>query len=303
MTDIDVAKGDVVLSTMGRGFYVMDNPRALREWTPAVAAADVHVFKARTAYRGGPGSGFMGGGASTPDAPEWTPSGAQSDYFLGKDAQSATLEILDAAGKVVRTYSSAAAAAAPAGRSRRGGGAAPALAKARGMHRFTWDLGVTVEGAGRSMPRAVPGTYQVRLTVDGKSATQPLELKIDPRLAADGLTVADLQAQYDLALRILAAVADCGATITKVDGAIQRAAQGSDVRKQLEEIQRALVTDPNENSYPKPMLADQFQYLYSNMSGTEQKPSGEMTKRLETLKAELEQHKARLEQVLRTITE
>ena len=49
------------------------------------------------------------------------------------------------------------------------------------------------------------------------------------------------------------------------------------------------------------MLADQFNYLYSNAVGTEQKPSGEMTKRLETLKAELEAHKARLEQVLRTI--
>jgi len=171
------------------------------------------------------------------------------------------------------------------------------------MHRFTWDLAVAVEGAGRSMPRAVPGSYQVRLAVDGKSVTQPLAVEIDPRVAADGVTVADLQAQYDLALKILAAMADCGATITKVDGAIQRAAQGSDVRKQLEEIQRALVTDPNENSYPKPMLADQFNYLYSNMAGVEQKPSGEMTKRLETLKAELEAHKARLEQVLRTIAE
>jgi hypothetical protein len=245
----------------------------------------------------------MGGGGGSPDAPEWTPSGAQIDFWLGKAAQSATLEILDGGGKVVRSYRSTAAPAAaqPAGGGRRGGGAVPTVPTARGMHRFTWDLGVAVEGAGRSLPKAVPGSYQVRLTADGKSVTQPLELKIDPRLAADGMTVADLQAQYDLALRILAAMADCQATIGRVDAALQRAAQGSDVRKQLEEIQRALVTDPTITSYPQPMLADQFNYLYSNMAGVEQKPSGEMTKRLETLKAELEAHKARLEQVLRTI--
>jgi hypothetical protein len=305
VTDIDVARGDVVLSTMGRGFYVMDNPRALREWSAAVASADAHLFKPRDAYRGGPGSGFMGGfGGGTPDQPEWTPSGAQIDYWLGKDAQSATLEVLDAAGKVVRTFRSGAAAAAPAGRGggRRGGGAAPTVAVAQGMHRFTWDLAVAVEGAGRSMPRAVPGAYQVRLTVDGKSATQPLALKIDPRVAADGVTVADLQAQYDLAVRILAAMADCSALIEKVNAAIQTTAEGGHARGMLEEILRALVTDPNESSYPQPMLADQFQYLYSNMVGVEQKPSGEMTKRLEVLKEELERHKARLEQVLRTIT-
>jgi len=177
----------------------------------------------------------------------------------------------------------------------------PTVSTARGVHRLTWDLTVTADAAGRSGPRAVPGTYQVRLTADGKNATQPLELRIDPRLARDGVTVADLQAQYDLAMKILAAVVDCRATIEKVDGALQKAAAGSDVRRQLEEIQRALVTDPNESSYPQPMLADQFQYLYSNMVGIEQKPSGEMVKRLETLKAELEQHKARLEQLLRTI--
>jgi hypothetical protein len=82
---------------------------------------------------------------------------------------------------------------------------------------------------------------------------------------------------------------------------MKSAAAGGDVRAQLDQIYRALVTDNEESSYPQPMLADQFQYLYSNMVGVEQKPSGEIYKRLETLKAELERHKARLETLLRTI--
>ncbi len=226
--------------------------QAFQRNLPVTSVTDIDVA------RGDPRAGFMGYGAAAPDQPEWTPSGAQIDYWLGKDTQSATLEILDGAGKVVRSFNS-------------------------------------------SAPKAVPDACQVRLTVDGKSATQPLEVRIDPRLAADGMTVADLQAQFDLALRILAAMSDVRTTIEKVDAALQRAAQGSDVRKQLEEIQRALVTDPTISSYPQPMLADQFNYLYSNAVSVEQKVSGEMTKRLETLKAELEAHKARLEQVLRTI--
>ena len=178
----------------------------------------------------------------------------------------------------------------------------PTLATAKGTHRFVWDLAVAVEGAPRA-PRAVPGAYQARLTVDGKSTTQPLSVELDPRLVADGLTVADLQAQFDLALQILAAMGDARETIGRVEGALRSAAEGGSVRAQLEDIHRALVTDRSISSYPQPMLADQFSYLYSNMVGTEQEPSGEMVKRLEVLKAELEEHKARLERVLRTITQ
>ncbi|MDP2955263.1 MAG: hypothetical protein Q8N53_02480 [Longimicrobiales bacterium] len=302
ITDIKVVRGDLVLSTMGRSFWVMDNLGAVREWSSAVASAGAHLFKPRDAYRG-PGAGGGFGGGRTPDQPEWGPNGAALDYWLGKDAQSATLEILDGSGKVIRAYRSG--GRSPTQQTGQGGRgqpqAAPTLETTRGMHRVAWDLTVTVEGAGRAVPKAVPGAYQARLTVDGQAITQPLTVKLDPRVAADGVTVADLQAQYDLALRILAAMADTRETIQKVDGAMQRAAAGGDVRSQLDEIQRALVTDRSESSYPQPMLADQFQYLYSNMVGTEQRPSGEMTQRLETLRAELEEHKARLERLLRTI--
>ena len=308
VSDMKLIRGDLALSTMGRGFWVMDNLGLLRQWSAAVASADAHLFTPRVALRGGPGAGFMGGGGRAPDAPEWSPAGAQIDYWLAKDAGSVTLEILDAAGAVVRTYRSGGRGPtttqtqemrAPFQRT----SGAPTLATTRGTHRFGWDLAVEVEGATGRAPRAVPGAYQARLTVDGKALTQPLRLELDPRLVADGLTVAHLQAQYDLALQILAAMGDARATIQRVESALQRAAQGGHVRGDLEEIQRALVTDRSISSYPQPMLADQFSYLYNNMVGVEQEPSGEMVKRLGVLKAELEAHKARLERLLRTVAE
>ena len=307
ITDMKVVDGDLVMSTMGRGFWVMDDVSAMRQWGSQVAQAGAHLFAPSAAYRGPAGGGF-GFGGSTPDQPEWTPAGAIIDYWIGRDAQSATLEILDGSGNVIRSYRSGGrgmssqtdqAMRAPFQRAT----GMPTVDTSRGMHRLVWDLAVSVEGAGRSAPKVVPGTFQVRLTVDGESMTRPLEVKLDPRVVADGVTVADLQEQFDLALDILAAMNDARATIQKVEGAMESAAAGGDVRGQLEEIHHALVTDRTISSYPQPMLADQFQYLYSNMARGEQKPSGEMIQRLDTLKTELEAHKARLERLLRTIAE
>ena len=146
-----------------------------------------------------------------------------------------------------------------------------------------------------------PGTYQARLTVDGDAQSKSFAVKIDPRVAQDGVTVADIVEQYELSLQILAAMADASATIEKVEGAMERAAQGSDIRGELAEIEAALVTDRTITSYPQPMLADQIQYLYSMLQSADQKPGKDAYERLDTLRTELEQHKARLERLLRTI--
>ena len=80
-------------------------------------------------------------------------------------------------------------------------------------------------------------------------------------------------------------------------------AEGGDARSQLEEIHAALVTDRSISSYPQPMLADQLRYLYSMLQTADQKPGMDAYERLATLKQELEQHKTRMERVLRTIAE
>ena len=98
---------------------------------------------------------------------------------------------------------------------------------------------------------------------------------------------------------------DAQGTIERLEEAMARAAEGSDVSQELAEIEAALVTDPNDeiSSYPQPMLADQLNYLYSNSTSADQKPAEDMYQRLDVLRAELEEHKADLERLVRTITQ
>lgn len=308
ITDIKVHQGDLVLSTMGRAFWIMDNLEPVRQWGDAVMADGAYLFKPRDAYRM-PGGGSFGRAQPSPDRPEWSPSGAMIDYYLPVDAQDVKLEIVDASGAVVRSYEGGGAGQrAQQGQAMRQQftrmmGTA-SLPTNRGAHRFVWDLAVAVDGAGfRGGPRVVPGSYEARLTVDGQELSQSFELKIDPRVAEDGVTIADLQEQFDLSLQILAAMGDVSTTIERVQSAMEQAASGGNVAGQLEEIQAALVTDQTISSYPQPMLQAQMQYLYSGLQRADQKPGRDSYERLETLQVELEAHKARLERLLRTITE
>jgi hypothetical protein len=199
VSDLLIEGNDLVIATHGRSFYVLDDISVLRQLTPEVAASNVHLFKPRAAVRG--------------------LNNASIDYFLKSAVDKITIEILDAAGKTVHTFTGSAEEEAR-GRGGRGGadagggeeeGFGPPRqrppARQAGVNRFTWDLrypGATVfEGMilwsarAEQGPSAVPGTYQVRLKVDDQTQTQPLVVQIDPRLK--GVTLADLQAQFKLA--------------------------------------------------------------------------------------------------------
>ncbi len=230
------------------------------------------------------------------------------DYYLPSNAQEVSLEILDGSGAAVQTYESGGSGQ----RAQQGQGmrqpftqttGTGSLQTTRGAHRFVWNLSVAAEGSNRGGPRVVPGNFHARLTVDGQELNQWFEVKIDPRVAEDGVTIADLQEQFDLSLEILAAMGDANSTIERVQEAMEQAAAGGDVSAQLDEIHAALVTDQTISSYPQPMLQAQLQYLYSGLQRADQKPGRDSFERLETLEAELAAHKARLERLLRTITE
>jgi hypothetical protein len=307
VTDIRLVYGDLVLSTMGRGFWVMDDLAPLRQWSETVAQADAYLFQPSEAIRvRGGGGGFRG---SSPDAPQWSRSGAVVDYWLGSGAGSVTIEIADGSGDVLHTMRSG----GPGQRMQAGQGmrapfarvtGAPNPGTSVGVHRVVWDFTFQRDGAAsRGGPRVPPGTFEVRLDVDGKVLSRWVTVKIDPRVAEDGVTQSDLQEQFLLSLQILEAMDDASTAIDRLEEAMQIVAEGGDARSQLEEIHAALVTDRSISSYPQPMLADQLRYLYSMLQSADQKPGGDAYERLATLKQELEQHKTRMERVLRTIAE
>src|SRR5688572_3851023 len=239
VTDIKIHNKDLVVSTQGRSFWILDNISSLHQITPQQTTSSVHLYKPRDGYRTRTAPGLFG---------------PMIEYYLpATPPEAVTIEILDAQGQMVKSFSSATAAAAAGGRGGRGGrggggggggggGAAPddpdaAMMEGRGrggrggeavgtpvgrvtanagLNRFVWDVQNT---AGVGMP---PGPYQARLKVGALTQTQPFNLLIDPNLASDGVTVADLREQYDYSVKHRQLVTDVNQLASRVTAAQQR---------------------------------------------------------------------------------
>ncbi|HET8552125.1 MAG TPA: glycoside hydrolase [Gammaproteobacteria bacterium] len=217
--DLEVKANDLIAATHGRGFQILDDITPLRQIDARVAKSDVTLYKPELATRV-----RWGMNPPTPwrmpfmDNP---PPGAVIDYYLGKDVQGPiTLDILDADGNVVRHYSSDhPEKPIPLDELR-----VPAwwprppqhLSTTAGHHRYIWNMHYApIPGLTRRLdadqavrdnetpkvamaPWVLPGAYTVRLTVNGHSYTQPLKVRMDPRVTA---SQADLKQQFDLAKR------------------------------------------------------------------------------------------------------
>jgi photosystem II stability/assembly factor-like uncharacterized protein len=218
--DIAIKGNDLITATYGRGFWVLDDYSMLRDLSPAVASQPAHVFHPGDAARV-----RRNVGADTPFPPEVPhalnpPPGAEIDYWLASaPAGDISIDILDNSGALVRHYTSV--PGTPVTEAAR----PPhpnfwveppvALTKSAGGNRINWDLRYdpplafthsfdinanpgltppTPEG-----PLALPGTYTVKLTVDGRAYTTSVNVTSDPRSPATALS---LRAQHDLQLRI-----------------------------------------------------------------------------------------------------
>lgn len=223
--DLTFKHGDLIAATHGRGFYIMDDISSLEQMSDKVMASNAHLFKPDDQYREAGGRGGFGGFArggrggnptrGVNPTGENPPSGIVVQYWLKAPAQSVTLDFLDAKGTLIHRYStSPALQPAPeqrGGRPGRGGGGPVARpANKAGVNTFTgWDMrypdahgfnGMVLWAAGTTGPMAPPGTYTVRLSVDGKVAgTESFKLLPDPRIK--GVTQADYDAQFALLLK------------------------------------------------------------------------------------------------------
>ncbi len=310
VTDLKVVGKDLVMSTMGRGFWILYNVTPLHEIEPSMARADAHLFASAEAYRLRLPSQFMRE-ERTPDEPQYPEPGANVDYFLATEPTGVlTLEIFDAAGALVRRFSSEDASesnVAPEEASMRvpqlEAVGAPELDKSAGHNRFTWDLRhagawhAEEKHSGRDGPMVAPGTYQARLTVGDWSETVSFEAKIDPRVVAEGhVTDEDLAAQVKLALDARDALSRSRLAVSRIDKALSEA-EGTK-KTDLEALRKELVTAPRR--YSQPMLVDQLDYLYGNLDTADQRPGKDATDRYEALNRQLEELTGRLDELLGT---
>ncbi len=231
---------DLVVATHGRSFWILDNITPLRQTAEAGKASAFWLYHPAAAYRVDNDS--FPGTPIPPEEPtaENPPSGAMIDYFLKSAAGNIQLEIFDAQQNLVRRFSSEDPVPGkhpPLPVAERWFSKPEAIEKTPGLHRFVWNLTWRSSGGpsadeeseyrNPSGPKAVPGIYQVRLTVNGATQSQPLQVIMDPRSPA---TPEILQQQLDLAQQIYVETLEARRVLAEI---------GS-VQKKLADAQQAL---------------------------------------------------------------
>ncbi|MEO7522324.1 MAG: glycosyl hydrolase, partial [Gemmatimonas sp.] len=220
--DLALKDGDLVAATHGRSFYIMDDISVLRQLVPSVMEKSVHLFTPRPTYRVAFNAGFGGGGGggNTPVGQN-PPAGVIVNYWLKAPAKRLTMEFRDSTGRTIRSFANdtmpprpAPAPGTPLTDEEQmarffGGGAEPRVANKAGLNTFSWNLretdasrfdGMIYWSAGTTGPLLPPGTYSVRLLVDGAPVGDTRFLvKKDPRSSA---TPTDLVAQYKLLMKV-----------------------------------------------------------------------------------------------------
>jgi photosystem II stability/assembly factor-like uncharacterized protein len=210
--DLAVKNGDLVAATHGRGFWILDDISPLRQLEPALVRADAHLFAPRRVYRasftGGPTNGARHD-AGPPKAGN-PPAGAMVYYWLPSAHVPVRLDFLDAHGTLIRSFisktdsASDSASTASDAEDELPRRRAPHASNKAGLNLFTWNLrrpdpvdfqGMVLWAGLPAGARVLPGTYAVRLTVNGHSQTKRFELLPDPRSRT---TQADLAKQFAL---------------------------------------------------------------------------------------------------------
>ena len=213
--DIAVHGDDLVIATHGRAFWVIDDIAPLRQMTDAVAKSGIYLFAPASAYRLRPGN--QEGTPLPLDEPQVdnAPVGLYVDYYLPDAPRTpVVIDVFASDGALVRRWSSAQPPKPVDPKSVDYSThwivTHPVPVAEAGAHRFVWDFHETSTDG----PLVPPGTYSVRLTVNGHTDARTAHVLRDPRIAASD---ADLRAQYELARQIAALGSEVKAARAKAE--------------------------------------------------------------------------------------
>ncbi len=299
INDIRVFRKDLIVATQGRGIWILDNLSALHQITPQVAAGRAHLYAARDGYRTRDGANILG-----PMVEYYLPSASSGPVKI---------DILDASGAMVNSYNSETPVGAgrggrggrggggaapddpdmPVGRGR-GGAAPPRVTKDAGHNRFTWDVRHS------SALAAPPGRYTARVAIGRDTMTTALNVLIDPRLATEGVTAADLREQFEHNFRMREMVAEVGRVRQRIQGATSRlqnaTGAAADTLAKLRAVSAKVETEAVR--YGRPGIQQQISYLAGMTSGADQKIGRDAIARHLVLRKELDAIKAELDRIL-----
>ncbi len=297
ITDIKVHRQDLVLSTMGRGFWIMDDISSLHE---SVAFNTHHFSNIRDTHR----YRYR----SRADQLDYPSPGVWMDYYLAEEPKNPIrLDILNESGELIRSLISS-----PNQEQRQSTyyrdmatnfeylSVNNNLKTGKGYHRFKWDMrhkGSWDANSRRAYargPMVAPGKYTARLTIDGQTMERPFQLLKDPRIDDTVASHADLKAQEKLSLELIDLISETKKWISKLEKE-QRTlkknpAPSPQDKSRLMEIESLLdQLKTKGGKYPQPMFLSQLQYLYGIISRADQAPGQDAFDRFEELKTQYQQ--------------
>ncbi len=268
--DLVIKDDDLVVATHGRSFWVLDDIAPLRQMSAPSASTDLILYQPQTALR----LHYPEEVDKRQPVGDNPPPGAIIDFYLKTVPQSeVTLEILDAHGKVVRHVSS---------KEKKEDVQPPewpdrvervkTIPANEGMNRFAWDLryddplqipGAFYSGTGPKGPLALPGDYQVKLTVGGKSQAAPLHLAIDPRTKG---AEAALQTQFALVVEVNNCISQLHQAVNEIR---DLRSQITDLHTRFSDDQRLKPAFDAADELEHKMSAVEQQLIQVNMKGSE----------------------------------
>jgi photosystem II stability/assembly factor-like uncharacterized protein len=274
MRDLTIHDDDLVVATHGRSFWILDDIAPLREISKKMEDSQAYLFKPAAAYR--IRRSTYTDTPLPPDEPagQNPPDGVILDYYLKQPASGpVTLEILDAQGKLVRRYSST--ERPPETKAELAKQMIPLywiqmpkiLSAEAGMHRWVWDLHYPApESTSHEYPisavphdtpryplgpRALPGQYTVRLSVNGQILSRGFTVKMDPRVKA---SLAGLEQEFQMQTRLATMMTESAKAVTEVRS----------VKQQLEKI----------SGKASGALSDDLKAFLKKVNGVSEAPSG-----------------------------
>ncbi|MCE7995348.1 MAG: hypothetical protein HEP71_25445 [Roseivirga sp.] len=309
ITDIRIHQNDLIMSTMGRGFWILDDINSLNQLA-SVANNEAYLFKPEDSYRF---RYFARGGRGA--SPQYPSAGITIDYYLKDVKDDVTLEIVNADGRIVKSFTSGKAEPAVDLEPDMATGfinppPSSGLKKKVGVNRFRWNMrhfGGWNQNDKRSYrgngPMVSMGSYTARLTANGQTLSQNFSIQLDPRNSL--ITEEDVKAQEELALAIRDFQDDVNQLVTQLSEKRKALENSLDTervsRKQrrkkeaLDNVYYKLVTPPG--TYMQPMLQAQTGYLNSMLGRADQRPGKDAYDRLEELKTQFEEIKKAAEEL------
>lgn len=293
ITDLKIFRGDLVVSTMGRGFWILDNITSLRQNAFSGTSDTSHLFQPDTTIR------YRYPMIRAENVyPKYPRTSVYIDYYLTDVAKKGLkLEILNAEKEMIVTIlsdstqlKSTVEEVEDMNLSQTFRYVNKKLENNKGLNRFAWDLRQKgawtkdVKKRHKNGPIVSPGMYTAKLTVGEKTLEQAFEIVMDPRIIKEGISKVDINTQLDMQLQVMTLLSKARKLQTELEkeSKILKEKEGSESR--LEQINTVLGKLKNkEGAYPQQMLVAQISYLYYMISGADQILGQDATERYQEL--------------------